>query len=356
MGTPLRVGIVGCGQIAEHHLVRYREMVDVEVVACAAAHLESARAFAARHGIAESYQGYEELIASEEVDLIDICLHNRQHASAALAALERGRHVYVEKPMAATYSEALSMVTLARQRGLHLSVQLDSLFAAETRAARALIDDGALSKIYHARAVGHRRRGRPFVDGYGSREFVRHETAGGGALFDTGVYQLARLLYLLGNPTPLAASAQTYQRLDMPEERRKVSGFDVEEFVTGWVRFENGLTLDVVESWAAHVDSLGSSCILGERAGVRFDPFRYFFHQAGLDFDATTDLDAAKFRWTAFDSSSHSFKDSQSHTVAVLRRQCAPLPTAEVALGAMHVSELLYRSAKLGKEVCSVAH
>ncbi len=351
MNSRLTIGIAGSGQIADRHVALYHGMPEVEVVACAASSESTARAFAERHGIREAYVGYQALIERSSVDLIDVCLHNRLHAPAALLALDRGRHVYCEKPLAATYAEALQMVDVARARGCQLHVQLDSLFTPETRAARAMIESGCLGRVYHARSVGHRRRGRPFVDGYGCKEFVSKASAAGGALLDTGVYQLSTLLYLLDTPNPLSALGEIYQEVPMDEARRQQSGFDVEELAVGFVRFEGGLTLDVTESWAAHIDSLGSSCLLGSDGGLRFDPFRYFFNRADIDFDAIPDLGGTQFRRRLLDNEGSAASDSQHHMVAALAGRVRPMPSAEVALSAMLVSEMLYRSAELGREV-----
>ena len=75
-----------------------------------------------------------------------------------------------------------------------------TVFKPETHAARRLIDEGRLGRIYYARSFGYRRRGRPFVDGYGTANFVDQSICAGGALFDMGIYHLAQVLHLIGNP------------------------------------------------------------------------------------------------------------------------------------------------------------
>ena len=120
-----------------------------------------------------------------------------------VAALEAGKHVYCEKPMAGSYIDAEVMCLKAIETGRKLSIQSRLLFETETKAARAIIDQGFLGKRYHARSYGFRRRGRPYVDGYGTPTFVQKELASGGALYDMGVYHIIQMLYLLDNPKPL---------------------------------------------------------------------------------------------------------------------------------------------------------
>ena len=155
---------------------------------------------------------------------------------------------YCEKPMAGSYQDAEKMYQTARARGLKLSIQLATLFSWETRAAKMLIEQGCLGKPYHARSVGFRRRGRPYVDGYGSPPFVQKHNSGGGALYDVGVYHIASLLYLLGNPQVLRVSGQVYQETEMDAPRREASGYDVEELGLGFVRLADGITLDIIEA------------------------------------------------------------------------------------------------------------
>ncbi len=121
---------------------------------------------------------FRELLKRDDIDAVDVCLHNNFHAPITIAALRAGKHVYCEKPMAGAYADALAMAEAARETGKMLNIQLTTLFAKEARAAKRLIDDGQLGQLYHARSVGFRRRGRPFVDGYGSPSFVQKKDLG----------------------------------------------------------------------------------------------------------------------------------------------------------------------------------
>lgn len=140
----------------------------------------------------------------------------------------------------------------------------------KTKAAKYLIEMGKLGKIYHARSTGFRRRGRPYVDGYGSAFFVKKEFASGGALYDMGVYHIAQILYLLGNPMVKTITGSVYQETPLDEAR--ASGYNVEVLGLGYVRFTNGVTLDIIESWAIHLDGIEGSVIVGSEGGVRLNP------------------------------------------------------------------------------------
>ena len=89
------------------------------------------------------------------------------------------------------------------------------------------------------------------MDSYGEKEFDSQYWTSGGALYDMGVYHISLLLYLLGNPEVERVSGRVYQELAMDEARRVESGYDVEELGCGFVRFTDGITMDILESWAS---------------------------------------------------------------------------------------------------------
>src|SRR5947208_738722 len=108
-GRKVRIGVIGCGQIAQHHFAAYQEIADAEVVACADINPQAADQSAAKFGVPHVYYNAHEMLKRDDLDAIDVCLHNNLHISGTRAALESGRHVYCEKPMAGTYRDAAAM-------------------------------------------------------------------------------------------------------------------------------------------------------------------------------------------------------------------------------------------------------
>src|SRR5439155_2567476 len=155
----------------------------------------------------------------------------------------------------------------------------------------------ALGHIYHGRSTGFRRRNRPFVDGYGTPSFVKKEVAAGGAMYDMGVYHIAQLLYLLGLPQVQRISGKTYQETEMDEARRKSSGYNVEELGLGFVKFAGGITLDIIEAWAIHLDKFDGSCVVGSKGGIRLDPFSFHTTFGDVPMNGTFELEKADWRW-----------------------------------------------------------
>jgi len=154
----------------------------------------------------------------------------------------------------------------AAKAGKMLHIQLAFLYTEATTASKMVVDSGELGHIYYAAATQYRRRGRPYVDGYGTARFVQKAQSGGGALYDMGIYEISRMLYLLGNPTVARITGKTYQEIDMLPERAKE--LDVEEFATGMVFFEGNLTMAILSAWAINLDPFSPSCIAGSKGGV----------------------------------------------------------------------------------------
>ncbi|MEC0093921.1 Gfo/Idh/MocA family protein [Paenibacillus macquariensis] len=356
----VKIGIIGVGQIGKMHIEQYQSIPGAEIIAVCDVNEVEAKRVAEKFNIPHVYTDYRSLLEREDIVAVDVCLHNNFHAPVTVAALHAGKNVYCEKPIAGTYFDGQEMVAAAKETGKLLHIQLGTLFTKETKAAKTLIDGGMLGKLYHARSTGFRRRGRPFVDGYGTPYFTRKETAGGGALLDMGVYHIAQLLYLLGNPNVERISGKLYQELDMLEDRREQSRFDVEELASGLIRFNDGLTLDIIESWAVHLGGFEGSSIAGSKGGIRMPNGQegaqaqsFSFHNTvcDMDMDSTIDLEMMDTRWHRIRENEDAYDSSQDHWIAALQGRVPLLPTSQIALNTMLISEGMYLSDKLGREV-----
>jgi predicted dehydrogenase len=349
--APIRVGVIGVGQIGKRHVEQYQKVPNAQIVAVSDLNEAEAQRVAEQFGIPHVYRDFRELLQRDDIDAVDVCLHNNYHRPMTVAALQAGKHVYCEKPMAGSYRDALTMWETAQQCGKKLHIQISNLYNIETRAAKTLIEEGHLGEIYHARSVGHRRRGRPFVDGYGTPTFVQKKHSGGGALFDMGVYHIATILHLMGNPNPTRISGKTYQKVEIDAARLETSGYDVEELGLGLVRFDNDATLDIVEAWAIHLGGLGQSVVAGDKGGLSLDPFAFFRNEGDLQLDSKVDMNAFKFRLDNVRGLSGLYDTSQHHWIAALQNRVEMLPTAKLALNTSLISEGIYFSNQLGREV-----
>jgi predicted dehydrogenase len=200
--TPLRVGVVGCGIIAARYVKDAPAFEGWRPVACADLDTACAEAFAAEHGLQRL--DVDELITSPDVDLVLNLTPPKAHAPLVRAALEAGKHVYTEKPLAATVAEARSLVAEANERGLRLGCAPDTFLGAAYSTGRRLLDDGAIGQPLGAAAtmlVGGPESWHPNAE-----MFYR---AGGGPLLDIAPYYLTALVSLLGPVASIAGFAET---------------------------------------------------------------------------------------------------------------------------------------------------
>jgi predicted dehydrogenase len=351
MTDKVKVGVIGVGQIGKRHVEGYAAMPNVEIVALADLNEAEVKRVAAEHGIARSFTNFRDLLALPEIQAVDVCLHNNFHAPVSIAAMEAGKDVFCEKPMAGTYIDALHMHEAAQRLGRRLGIQMVTVFNQECKTARRLIDAGALGRLYYGRAVAFRRRGRPYVDGYGTSNFVQKATSSGGALIDLGIYYIAQMLYLLGNTDVKTISGRTYQEIGMYEDRRSSGRYDVEEMGLGFVRLANDVTMDIEVSWAQNYEGSESSKVLGSKGGLRLDPLSYYTTMGDVEMNSTFELKLADFRWHATDPNYSAYDGPQEHWIATIEGRVPGIDTAALALATALISEGIYLSSQLGREV-----
>ena len=263
------IGIIGTGGIAQAHARAYLDLIpEVHLVAVADIDGEKAREAAEQWGVEQIFDDYRDLLTLDAVDAVSICTPTCAHSEPAIAALNAGKHVLVEKPMAATTVEARQMGAASEDSGNILMVEMKWRFMPELQAARAAIARGDLGKIYYAEAIGWQHRGIP------GGSFIRRELAGGGALMDNGVYTLDAALYLLGHPPPLTASGAAANIFGQsPDGHWDPADFTVEDFGTAFIRLTGGISLFFVHAWASNFEEQWQVRIAGDGGAVEVRPF-----------------------------------------------------------------------------------
>jgi predicted dehydrogenase len=198
----LRVGVVGCGIIAKRYVADSPAFDNWQPVACADLDTECADAFGAEHKL--RVLTVDDLIADDEVELILNLTPPRAHAAVVSAALAAGKHVYTEKPLAATVEDAASLVADAEQRGLRLGCAPDTFLGSAYETGRTLIADGAIG--FPLGAAATMLVGGPDSWHPNAEMFYR---AGGGPLLDIAPYYLTAIVSLLGPIASVAGFAET---------------------------------------------------------------------------------------------------------------------------------------------------
>lgn len=349
--TTFRVGVIGAGSIAACHLQAYAANPDVEIVAVSDINAERARAVADRFGAERSYADAHELLAQDDIDGVSVCTWNDSHATWAIAAIQAGKHVLVEKPLARTVTEATAIQQAAEGGDRVVQVGFVRRHSPNCQVLKSFIDAGQLGEMYYAKASLIRRMGNP--GGW----FADKQVAGGGPLLDIGIHVLDLAWYLMGCPKAVSVSGNTYEVLGnrsnittMP--RYKVSDYDpskntVEDMANAVVRFENGesLLLDCSYSLHATKDSTAVS-VHGTQGGADLEPSLQIaaeMHDSVVNI--TPQISSGTFEMGAgFDNEIANFVD----TVLGRAESIAP---AEHGVEMARILEAVYTSAEQGREL-----
>jgi len=194
--SAVRVGVVGTGAISQVvHVPMFAEREDVDLLAVADADRHKAEALSERFDV-PMVLDFDALIARDDIDAVAICTPNDLHESMAIAALEAGKHVFVERPLATTSAGAARVIEVAERVGRILVVGMPHRFRPGVVALRSFIAGGELGDVY---AVRGSWMTRPMPS---SRPSWRQDraVAGGGALVDLGVPALDLCMWLIGFP------------------------------------------------------------------------------------------------------------------------------------------------------------
>ncbi len=350
----LRVGVIGAG-IGAYHLKGYAQLPNVEVRALAGLDDDRVRRVAAEFQVPRTYREYQELLADPTIEAVSVCLPNYLHAPVTIAALEAGKHVLVEKPLARTVAEGRAMIAAAEAHGRVLMIAFNRRYRGDVRWIKRYIESGALGTIYYAKAFWMRRSGIPRLGSW----FVSKEQSGGGPLIDLGVHVLDLALYLMGEPKVLTVSGSTYaafgpRGLKGWEGRVETSNeglpYDVEDLATAFLRLEGGASLQLEASWATHssaADDFGVT-LYGTEGGVELFVRNYAHDNTVRVFHdlAGAPVEVAPRPWSGGDS--HLILEN---FVAAVLHGAPAEPSAQIGLRRTAVLEACYRSAAEGREL-----
>jgi predicted dehydrogenase len=230
LSTPLRIGILGAAKIAPSALVRPgREVADADVVAVAARSPDRARKFARKHRVPRVHESYEDLLADPEIDAVYNPLPNGLHCEWTIAALEAGKHVLCEKPMASNADEARRMADAADRAGRVLVEAFHWRYHPLAERILQVIANGEIGRVSHIEAA----LCFPLL----SLNDIRYRfDLGGGAAMDAGCYTVSMIRHVAGaEPQVISARA----RLRSPK---------VDRYMQAELRFEDGRTASLTTS------------------------------------------------------------------------------------------------------------
>lgn len=272
----MKIAIIGTGGIANWHAGRFTKMKGVSVVACCDIIPEKAKAFAEKWKIPRRYTDYRELLEKEDLDAVSVAAVDSAHAPVSLAAVEKGRAVLCEKPMAVTLADARKMRDAALKKGVPNMINFSYRNSSAVQAASKLIADGGIGRIIHIEAsylqswlVQAAWGDWKTSSGWMWRLSRRHGSLG--VLGDIGCHIYDMTSFLAGDFKSIACTLKVFDK-GVPGNRSGEYVFDANDSFVSTVNFVNG-GLGTVHSsrWASgHINSLRNR-IFGDKGAIEID-------------------------------------------------------------------------------------
>ena len=392
MAKRIKIGIIGCGMISGSHVNGYlahpqhAEIVAVcdtvdanvkrrhaEVLSGAASRAQAATEEAAKADTAEAreelkanaalwaeyadngvkiFSDYNKMIKECDLDAVSLATPPFVHEGPTVAAAQAGKHVFCEKPMARTATEARNMRDACDAAGVKLAYQSGGTCLDPTSyAIRDYITSGKLGDVYYGRLTSYRVRGRPNVDMFGfGKWFLNSAYSGGGTVYDTGVYDINRSIYLLGSPQPATISGIAYRGM-LPEYTGEEIN-DVEEHVSIFVRFTNGMSFTYEHGWAGNLAEHPQGIFIFGSLGS-FSGNKLFLEKGKWD----TDDQGNRRRYqsdlveTPLELPDRPFPDKFRDFLDACNSDAQPASNGEVGLKVTEIMSGSLLSAKLGREI-----
>ncbi len=353
--TKVNVGMIGCGGIAMgKHLPALAKIPEAQAVAFFDVALDRGHEAKNKFGThdARVYSDVYELLRDPEVHVVHVCTPNDTHAEISIAALEAGKHVLCEKPMAKSAADARRMMETAERTGKKLSIAYQNRFRADSRWLHQACRAGDLGEIYVAKAHAVRRRAVPTWG-----VFLDLEKQGGGPLIDIGTHALDLALWMMDNYEPKTVLGSSYRKLAEQGSDANLWGkwdpskFTVEDSAFAMITMKSGATVWLESSWAlntldtdeAKVSLMGTKAGADMKNGLRVngeEHGRLYTQEIQMsgDFGGNAGPD---------DAAEH---EARSWINSILEER-EPVVTAKQALVVQEILEAIYESANKGQAI-----
>jgi len=352
-----RIGIIGTGSIGRVH-AKHAARVGLPVAAAWDPKPAAADTFFAEQPTVAIEAHLEALLARTDIDGVIIAVPNDLHAPLAVQALQAGKHVLLEKPMAtslAACDQIIAAATAAR-RQVQMGFVYRRMPAVEM--AYALASDNRFGHMYHAKASMYRRRGVPGLGGW----FTNKKNAGGGSLIDLGVHLLDATLHLMGHPKVVRASGaiyntfgvrmKNYAHTNMWAGPPDFSGTcDVEDHISALLRCADGATIELNATWAMNIPDHAlpdGVAIFGDAGGCQFGlqdkKITLATEALGVPADLSPHFLADDPMQQAWDSQARAF-------AGLLQHGGEPIATAAQGRAVQSVIDAIYQSSAEQREV-----
>ena len=295
----IKIGIIGCGKIAQvRHIPEYFDNKSARLAGFFDLNEERAKELAKTYD-GKSYVTYDEMLADDEIEAVSICTANHTHAEIAAAALQAGKHVLCEKPMAMSLVDCERMVEIAKESGKHLLIDHNQRFTKAHQKAKELVVDKEIGEPLSFRTCfAHGGPETWSIDPGAKVWFFDKSKAVFGAMADLGIHKTDIISYLLGQRVQKVSATMT--TLDKQDINGNKIGVD--DNVICIYTMENGVIGSMTASWTCYGKEDNSTTIYGTNGVMKI----YYDNQPSIVIDYRDGTSAA------FDMESIQTNDNQT--------------------------------------------
>ena len=349
-----RIGIIGAGAIGRVHATAIQDLglsiggiVDIDP--------KAGKKLAEDFGGVPTMTDSAQLFADKDIDAVIVAVPNVDHASLAIAAMQAGKDVLLEKPMGMNAQQCKQINQVARENERVLQIGYVHRYSAVGQAAKKFIDSGDLGNIYHVKAQLSRRRGIPGLGGW----FTTRAESGGGPLIDIGVHVIDLVMYLLGGRSPVRVSGKAYSNFGSPIKDyvyesmwagppRPEGVFDVEDEAHALLHFDDGATLALDVAWAANApaESVPENLMgfFGDKGGLTFQLY-------GDHLNLATEVNRHNADSKIFLPDVKMYNLQIEGFLQAVKDRSKPMVTGQQGEAVQSVIDAIYQSSETGREV-----
>ena len=329
----LNIALVGVGAAAQiNHLPALQKLEDVRLAALCDRDPEKAARVAQKFGVPTAYSRFEELLADDAIDAVDVTTPNYLHAPMAIAALEAGKHVLCERPLARSGAEAAAMAKAAKKADRLLMCAVQHRFRPDAQLLRKFVDEGDLGEIFLAKGGWLRQKTEWDSDEWRAQK----RASGGGVVLDLGFQMLDLALWVLGDAKVESVTASVHRS-------RKDA---VEDSATAFLRLVSGATLTLELTWGLLMEKdFAYLNLFGSGGAALLNPFRVHKGMHGTLVNVTPTLETSRNQYR------QSMEAQIRHFADALRGGKNPMGLSDEIQPVMDLMDAIYRSAEQAKEV-----
>lgn len=328
----VKIAVVGLGWVSQlYHIPILRKLTDVDIVAICDIDKNKCRVVAEKFGIKKYYTNYNEMLAKEELDAVIICTPTDTHKTICIDAIKCDLNVFVERPVARSYKEAVAIAEAMGDRNVKLMVGMNNRFRPDMMLLKSIIENNELGEIKYVKTGWIKKIATD------KKWITQQDKSGGGVFIDLGLPALDTLLWTVNFTDIKRVSAFTFYN----------STKNVEDTCIAYFETKDGAVLSLETSWAFQTTSDQFYCnIYGSKGSSQINPLKIIKNYG---------TDSVNFFPTKQDSpqiiTKKSYENELKHFIGSIKGLHPLISTIDEAVKRMKVVEAVYKSARTKKEI-----